>query len=210
MSVSPSFAEIPGGTVILGGKAYSFEYFNSNIQAIVEIGQAINDNESVYVKVGSGATSMFMDVVQNEMVTNEVIPEVEYYDATGNTTTYAVNDGDEKASNTPTVKANFTTGTSVGNFEFGTIGIELLNIEGASTFAVEYVVVAGEQSSTQTTQAVSVSAETETIAKTDTAKIMVYDSSSSLIATFENVPLDGTSVEWNDGEVESFSVVDIY
>ncbi|KDR96169.1 hypothetical protein SAMN02745945_01899 [Peptoclostridium litorale DSM 5388] len=210
MSISASFAEMPGGTVILNGKAYSFEYFNSNVQAIMEVGQAISNNDSVYVKVGQGATSMFMDVVKNTMGSAADIPEVEYYDPDGNTTTYAANDGDEVSSNTPTVKANFTTGTSVGNFEFGTVGIELSNIEGASTYAVEYLVVAGSEVATQTTAPVAVSVETETIAKPDTVKVMVYDSSSSLIATFENVPLDGTPVKWTDGEVENFSVVDIY
>lgn len=210
MSVTASFAEIPAGTVILNGKAYSFEYFNSNVQAIMEVGQAISNSDNVYVKVGEGPTALFMDVVNSAIVTSEVIPEVEYYDPDGNTTTYAANNGDEVSSNTPTVQAGFTTGATVGDFEFGTVGIDLSNLEGASTYSVEYMVVAGTDVDTKTTTPVSVSEQTETIAKPDTVKVMVYDSSSSLIATFENVSLDGSSVQWTDGEVENFSVVDIY
>jgi hypothetical protein len=90
-STIPAFAAMPIDTVIVGNKAYDFEYFQNNAEAILDVQAALDAGENVYVKFDGG----MLNVVINEFLENsEELPEVEYYDKDGNVTRYEAGDGD--------------------------------------------------------------------------------------------------------------------
>jgi len=90
-STIPAFAAMPIDTVIVENKAYDFEYFQNNAEAILDVQAALDAGENVYVKFDGG----ILNVVINEFLENsEELPEVEYYDKDGNVTRYEAGDGD--------------------------------------------------------------------------------------------------------------------
>ena len=92
-STIPAFAAMPIDTVIDENKAYDFEYFQNNAEAILDVQAALDAGENVYVKFDGG----ILNVVINEFLENsEELPEVEYYDKDGNVTRYEAGDGDPR------------------------------------------------------------------------------------------------------------------
>ena len=94
LSATSSFAAFPAPTVVVNDNAYSFDYFNSNVDAVVEVGAAITAESPVYVKTGTVENPTYIDVVGGTLASAEDMPAVTYYAADGTTAQYAENDGD--------------------------------------------------------------------------------------------------------------------
>lgn len=200
-----AFAAIPAETVIVGENAYDFTYFNSSSQALMAVVSAINSGDPIYVRPNASLT---MNVISSQLVTDtSILPAVTYYDAGGNTTAYAAGDGDVTASG-PGVIATYTESLNIAGTSFGTVAIELTDLDGASTFTVSYL-AAG--TTPATTEAVAVDAATEAIVQTDTITITVYDASGEVLETFEDVVYGEVSYGSGEtGDTDQFEVIAIY
>jgi hypothetical protein len=191
---------IPADTVIVGGNAYSFEYFTNDPEAILAVAEAITNNDPIYVKMGEG---VILNVVTDELVDGSVLPAVTYYDADGNTTSYGAGDSDDPSGVTMT--ATFTTTAVVLEYEMGKVNIELNGLEDAAKFTITYN-LAGK---VQTTEPAKVSESSITIPKTDKITVLVYNADGDLLATFADarygVPCTGV-VEDDGGEFKVESI----
>jgi hypothetical protein len=192
---------VPSDTVIVGGSAYSFEYFNSNPDAIFAVIEALDNGDPVYVKIADG---VILNATSGELVDGSELPAVTYYDPDGNTTSYAAGDSEETTG--PTMTATFNTITTVGSLVMGTVTIELEGLENADTFTVTYD-LAGTQ---KTTAAVGVGEASGTVTQTETITVTVYDASGQVLSTFTDarygVPAAGTG---GGGSGDDFEVIDI-
>ncbi|KDR96168.1 hypothetical protein SAMN02745945_01898 [Peptoclostridium litorale DSM 5388] len=94
LSATSSFAAFPVPTVVVNDNAYSFDYFNSSVDAVVEVGAAITAGTPVYTKVGSLENPMYLDVVSSTFATAEDMPAVTYYAVGADAVKYAAGDGD--------------------------------------------------------------------------------------------------------------------
>ncbi|NLW41098.1 MAG: S8 family serine peptidase, partial [Tissierellia bacterium] len=90
ITVEGDYEALPTSTIIVVDKAYHIDYLEDSISAQMELVNAINNGDPVYIKI---ATDMLVSILTGDVYTKlpADLPEtVTYYDAEGNTSTRLV------------------------------------------------------------------------------------------------------------------------
>lgn len=84
-------ADVPEKTVVIGNRAYDFEYVN-DVSNLKEISEALAENDEIFVKLPNGK---WVDNKTENIVDKKIIPKLTYRAADGHLEYYMARDGEE-------------------------------------------------------------------------------------------------------------------